>query len=203
LRARLDPAPATDDVVELGGVRAYRYRDLRPEGSQRRLTIFVVPTDAGVATAVCVVARRSCEAIVATAELSGVEAFALPPRDDFAVALRTTMHALNVSRRRERAQLGEAGTAKGQAREATDLSVVYADAARDFGRLPSGPAEKAAADKVAAGAADLERAYRRLAAAARAERAARYRDARAAIHTLERHLARRIERFGALGYKVG
>src|SRR5687768_10395014 len=47
---RLGDEPPRDDAVRLGELDAYRYSNLRPEGFDGRLTVYVAPTTAGVAT---------------------------------------------------------------------------------------------------------------------------------------------------------
>ena len=91
--------------MKVGELQAYRYQDLRPEGSDGRLTLYVTPTTEGVAT----VARsspgsasgflRSCETWLQDLLING-EAFPLGTDEKYVGRLDETIDRLNADRSR-------------------------------------------------------------------------------------------------------
>ena len=73
-RRRLDRQPRTDDAVRVGDLEGYRYRNLRVSGFDDVLTMYVIPTSAGVATLAChsptenaTAFEKDCERVAASA----------------------------------------------------------------------------------------------------------------------------------------
>ena len=65
--------------MQLGSLQSYRYRELQPNGFDRSLTLYTVPTSAGVATVACYRGSgtassfaRQCEGVATTLELNGL-----------------------------------------------------------------------------------------------------------------------------------
>ena len=75
----LGTPPATDDRVSLGGHEAVRYRDLRPNGFDRPLTVYVVPLREGAAAVACYGAQEGCDQTAASLKLEGHEALPVGP----------------------------------------------------------------------------------------------------------------------------
>ncbi len=103
----LDEAPPRDDAVKLGQIEAYRYEDLKPEGFDGRLTLYVAPTTDGVATVACTAAGNgaaeflpACEEVATGLQLVNGEAFALGADEDYLAQLDNTMDGLNSAARR-------------------------------------------------------------------------------------------------------
>jgi hypothetical protein len=78
--------PRARVVLSTAGLAAWRYRHLRPSGSDRPLTVYTVPTTAGVVTVVCVppsagdgAFSRACASIAGTLRIRGARAYALGP----------------------------------------------------------------------------------------------------------------------------
>jgi hypothetical protein len=170
---RLDSAPARDDAVRLGDLEAYRYRNLRPEGFDDRLTVYVAPTTAGVATVTCAsTAGRAaaflpaCENVASGLELIRGKAFALGPDDRYLAKLDETFARLNRDRTRGVATLRRAKTQAGQARAADGISGAYRRAGRSLRGISVSPAVGAAHASVRNALARTGAAYARLGAAA-------------------------------------
>jgi hypothetical protein len=207
---RLPAAPGRDDRVRLGRLTAYRYAHLDIHGLDRPLTVYVVPTTAGVATVACIGAAdasatgNACERIAGSASLMRGRPFGLGPDRAYAKRLNAAMARLNRSRSSLGGRLAAARSRSGQARRAGDLAAAYAVASRTLARSRAAvsPAARRRHDAVATAVRRGERAYRSLAAAARRGQAARYRAARRDVARADRALAGALASLRPLGYVV-
>jgi Protein kinase domain len=170
----LGDEPPRDDAVRLGELDAYRYRNLRPEGFDGPLTLYVAPTTAGVATVACSATAASaetflpeCEDVAGGLKLVQGEAFALGPDEDYLAKLDSTMERLNSDRERGSKALRSAKSQGGQAKAAASLTQAYGRARRSLRGDPVSPAVRGAAASVQAALARTQAAYARLAVAAR------------------------------------
>jgi hypothetical protein len=171
---RLSKEPARDDAVRLGELDAYRYRDLRPEGFNGPLTLYVAPTTAGVATVACSATAASadtflpeCEDVAGGLKLVQGDAFALGADKDYLAKLDSAMKRLNADRERGSSALRKAKTPDGQGKAAASLSQAYGRARRALRGDPVSPAVRDAAASVQSALARTQAAYGRLAVAAR------------------------------------
>jgi serine/threonine protein kinase len=169
-------------AVRLGSrpIAAYRYDDLRPIGFGRAVTVFVVPTGAGVAAVECVAGAGSAAPLAHgcadSADSLSVRAATFPvgPSRAFARTVNARLSRLQASLRRDRAryQAARTPTAQGAAgrrlRADYDRSVVSLRA----GRLS--PADQALSGELVVALARAARAYGRLAGAASAGHANAY-----------------------------
>lgn len=210
LLERLDEPPATDDAVRLGEFEAYRYEDLEPEGLDGSLTLYVLPTDKGVATVACVAdgagaeaALADCESIATTLELRDAEALPLGPSQQYADSLNGAMSRLNTARAAGTATLRQARTPDGQSRAAGNLQRGYREAAQAMDNAPAGPREADANAAIVSALAATADAYERLASAARGGDRGRYNSARSAANRGERRVRQAVNSLGRLGYDVG
>ena len=120
-------------VVKLGGgVSAYRYGDLRPIGLGRSLTVFVAPTDAGVATIACVepaaadaAFAKACEQAARSVTLEDADAFPLGPSSDYGEAVDDALGTLGKTLARERKAMRAAKTPKGEGKAAKAIAGAY------------------------------------------------------------------------------
>ena len=171
---RLGEAPARDDAVRLGDLAAYRYRDLRPDGFNGRLTVYVAPTTAGVATVACTATAGSaqsflpaCEDVAGGLKLTEGEAFALGADKDYLAKVDKAFERLNSDRARQVRALRQAKTQDGQAKAAASLSQSYLRAGRSLGGDPVSPAVRDAAASLRTALARAAAAYQRLSLAAK------------------------------------
>jgi len=171
--SRLPEEPARDDPVKLGSLEAYRYQDLRPEGYEGRLTVYVAPTSAGVATVACASSVAGaeaflpdCEEVAGNLKLVGGQAFPLGPDEKYLTALGKAMDKLNSGRKRDTAKLRKARKRAGQADAAGALAADYRRARKSLEGLSVNPAALDAAAQVRAALSKSERAYEDLAKAA-------------------------------------
>jgi hypothetical protein len=170
----LGEEPARDDAVRLGDLDAYRYPNLRPEGFDGPLTLYVAPTTAGVATVACSATAASaetflpeCEDVAGGLKLVQGEAFALGADKDYLAKLDSAMERLNSDRESGSKALRNAKSRSAQAKAAASLAQAYGRARSSLRGDPVSPAVQGAAASVQAALAKTQAAYTRLAAAAR------------------------------------
>ena len=208
LERRLSGDPE-GEPVRIGELEAYRYEGLRPRGSSGALTLYVVPTSGGVATAACRAESAAatdflarCEEVAATLELSGVEPLALGPSEDYARTLNGALRKLDGARRSQGAKLRNADTPPDQAEAAEALSRAYGAAARTLADAPAGPAERGTNVAIVSSTRRLRQEYARLATAAEDSDGDAYGSASKAIENGEKRLARSLDALSRLGYEV-
>src|ERR671910_2128292 len=132
----LGGAPPKGDAVELGEVQAYRYKDLAPKGYPNQLTIYAVPSTAGVATVACSAGGsqaasffEECERVASTLVVSGdAKTFALGVPEDYANGLNAAIGKLENDRKAAVAKLKSAKTPDAQASAARQAAAAYAAA---------------------------------------------------------------------------
>ncbi len=171
--------------MRLGDLDAYRYRNLRPEGFDGPLTLYVAPTTAGVATVACSATAASaetflpeCEDVAGGLKLVQGEAFALGADKDYLAKLDSAMERLNSDRESGSKALRDAKNRSGQAKAAASLAQSYGRARSSLRGDPVSPAVQGAAASVQAALAKTQAAYTRLAAAARSGNEGAYAAAR-------------------------
>jgi hypothetical protein len=203
------PNEPEGEPVRLGETEALRYTDLRPRGYRDPVTLYAVPTNDGVATAVCSAATGApsdflptCEQIAATLELSGVKPVPLGPSADYARAVGDALGPLNEARQSQGADLNEADTPAEQARAAQALARAYGVAAGAVGDAPAGPAESDANGAMMSALRQLEDAYGRLADAAEAGDSGSYTGASNDVSAAEKRLQRSLNELESLGYAL-
>jgi hypothetical protein len=205
LLERLDEPPATNDAVQLGDYEAYRYRNIEPEGADDPVTLYVVPSTAGVAAIACVgtpAAQRECEEVAGSIELRNAEAVDLGPSQEYADALNAAMSRLNTARAAGRSTLRGAQRPAGQARAAGNLRQAYRQAAQALQDAPAGPAASGANAAIVSALSDTADAYERLASAANRGNRGAYSSARQAVTRGEQRIQRAIQGLRDLGYSV-
>jgi hypothetical protein len=204
----LPSVPTRPDPVRLGSSVAQRYPGLKPRGRGLRVTAYVVPNSAGVATLACTATVASapaflprCEKVVGTLALHGVTAQSLAPSAKYARQLGAVSGGLNRDRNKGRARL-RAKRPADQARAAGMLASGFAAAARRMGKIHAPAAAARAHALVVSGSRRASRAYTRMRSAVRGGRRGRYRaavrDAKAAEATVQRGFAS----LRPLGYSV-
>ena len=206
--ASLEEPPRAGDRVRLGKVEALRYEGLEPKGfGGRALTVFAVPTSAGVATIACFAPpgggaafRADCERVAGTLEVEGETAFPLGADKKYAAGLSGVIGDLDKRRKAGRAALAAARTPAAQAKAANALADAAARARSDLRGLESSPAVAPAQAGIERALGNAATAYRRL---ARARTPAAFRRATAAVTRAERAVAAQFARLEPLGYAAG
>jgi hypothetical protein len=201
--ARLDREPATTDRVKLGALKAYRFRDLRPRGLARGLTLFVAPTSVGVASVACIGEDSGdCERMAGSLRLLKGRALPLGPSAGYAKTLAAEVRRLDSRRTAARRDLAAASTPAGQASAADRLSSAFKDAADRLARATPGPADKAVNTAIVSALRVGRTAYAAMAEAARASDAAGFAAAGADARSAESRLRAALRRLKDLGYRL-
>jgi hypothetical protein len=206
---QLEEPPGAPDRVRLGDFQAYRYTGLRPRGSDGPLTVYAVPTSAGVLAIACrppaaggETFMRDCERAATTLKSSGAEPVALGANERYAAAVTAAVRRLDRARRTGRGQLADARTPGRQANAAGSLASAYAGAERALRRLEPTPADADAHRALVAAVADTKVGYERLRTAADRNRRAAYAAAARRVRAGEREIGRALNGFTELGYVV-
>jgi predicted Ser/Thr protein kinase len=187
---RTADSPPARKAVRLSGqsLQAWRYAGLRPVGSNRALTVYAVPTSAGVATVVCAVPPSlaaslapQCDAIAGSLRLRSSTPYPIGASTSYASALNSTIGNLDQTSKAQEEGLQAAQTLAGQAAAAQALARSYSAAARALVALQLSPADGAANATLVGALRRTAAAYRTAARAARAGNADGYRTASAGI----------------------
>jgi hypothetical protein len=195
------------EAVRLGSLAGFRYRDLRHRRLLGSLTVYAVPTTAGVATIACLAPRpeapalERCESVATTLALRGADPLPLGPNRRYAAAVNTALTSLETQRSEGRRALSEAGTPAAQARAADQLAAAYRAAAAGLGRAAPGPIEEPYHRSIAAAVDRAAGGYAALAEAARAHRRLDYDRAAAQVARAEDALDRAVRALERIGYK--
>jgi|GEM_PF-6541554 len=211
------PHPPQGEAVRLGGKEFYRYRNLRPTGSNVSETIYALPTTADTLLGVCIPPQGNtslaiaaskrvladCERILGSLTLISGSALPLGPNPRYATALGHAIAALNRSRSSAGSQLAGAKTAAGQARAAALLASANARAAAAVRATKPGALERSANSAIEASLARLARDYLTLAGAARNEDSRGFDRARQTIAKEGAAFTGALMALRTLGYRIG
>jgi hypothetical protein len=215
LLAALGGAPSTVPArtrvtLQTQELRAWRYRRLRPLGSVRELTAYVVPTDAGVATVACVappggaaLPAGRCEAIASTLQLRKARPYPVGPSEAYAASLTTIMGSLRTAADADRHKLATAATWSGRASAAKALAADHRGAARRVGALALSPADHTANQTLVGALQRAGRAYAAVAKAARKRRVAALTAAATKAQAAEKGIDAALAGLRAAGYTAG
>jgi hypothetical protein len=133
--------PPKPDAVKLGDLQAYRYRDVKPQGSGNAYTIYAAPTTAGVATIACsgqsASFQQECERVASTLTLTGAKSYPLGVPPDYAQGLNAALGKLTSGRNAALARMRAAKKPVAQAAAARQAAAAYGAAARSHpGSVP-------------------------------------------------------------------
>lgn len=197
------------EQVALGSLHAYRYTGVVVRGVADPLTVYVVPTSAGVATVACSVSagfpqgfQTRCGRVAATLALVGASAYALGPSAGYAKLLSSAFDQLRAALAKPTAALRAAGTPSAQASAATQLAQAYTHASAQLNRAGIDPQVREANTAVVAALNGLAGDYSRAATAAKAGSSASYGSAEAKISRDSTALSAAIRALSVLGYKT-
>ncbi len=138
LLAAVDGRP-DPETIELNGLAAYRYDDLKPRGATAGLRVYTVLTTTGVATIACGAsasaaagAAAQCDDIAKTLKLTSAKGLPLTPTEDYAAILKKTFATLDRSVKSLNARIVKARTVKGQAAAVRRIVQAYDTAAKSL-----------------------------------------------------------------------
>jgi serine/threonine protein kinase len=189
------------------GLEAWRYAGLRPVGTTRQLTVYTVPTSAGVATVTCAVPSgqanalaQQCDAIAGTLRLRTATPYPVGPSDAYASTLNGTIGNLQQNANSQTTALESADSLSAQAAAASTLASTYAAAAAQLAALDLSPADQQANGALVKALRRAAVAYRTAARAATAGDADSYRAASAAVPPAMAQVNAALAGVGAAGY---
>ncbi len=188
-------------------LQAWRYANLQPLGADRALTVYTVPTSAGVATVACAAPpdqreafTAQCDAIAATLQLRSATPYPIGPSNAYASSLNGTIGSLQQETTPAEQSLVGSQTLAGQAAAARSLAGAYAAAAAQLGGLNLSPADTSANARLVSALRAAARAYRKAAHAATAGNPDAYRAASAAIPAAKARVNSALAGVRAAGY---
>ena len=201
-RRRLGSQPAQDERVSLGALTGYRYSDLRVEGVDKPVTLYVAPATDGVATIACVqgfVGADKCGEVAASLKVAG-DPVPLGPEKRYASALNKLLGSLDAERRSGRAELARAKTRRAQAQAAGKLAASYRAAAEQLRKTAAPREAREAHARLVAAVGVAAAAHARMATAARAGRSAAFSRAARRAAAAERAVNQAVASLAPLGY---
>jgi hypothetical protein len=196
------------EAVRTGALEGFRYRGLRHRQVPGELTVYAVPTTAGVATTACLAPRGAdealarCEAVATTLSLREGEQLPLGPNQRYAAAMNTALAALEAQRVSGLRELREARAPAGQGRAAEHLAHAFRGTAAGLAGASPGPLEQGIHRSVATALSRAADGYGALAEAAREGRRTAYDRAAAKVARAEEALDVAVLALERLGYRV-
>jgi hypothetical protein len=204
------PKLTEPETVRLGGLTFRRYRDLEPTREAKTTEVaYVLPTTAGVVSALCTVPRHSptpvnvdCERILGSLKLTTATALPLGPIPAYASALRNAVTRLDGESVAGGLQLSHAKTAAAQAAAAKRLARADEQALAALRRAIPGPAERVSNASLLAALTSTANAYASMAAGARGENAVLFDQGRKGVAAGTAAVAAVLRQFSKLGYGI-
>jgi hypothetical protein len=195
--------------VQIGGgdVQALRYDNLKPSGFDRSVTVYAVPTSAGVATLACLAPAASaaafkpeCDGIANTLELKAGDPFPIGPSKAYADAVGKAVADVGRAVKSGSAKIKSAKTPGDQAAGARSISDAYDKAAKSLAGLELSPADRGANARLVKAFQGASAAYGRAASAASKKDRGAFSQAGKAVAAAEKEVAGAIEGLKAAGY---
>jgi hypothetical protein len=194
--------PAKEAMQVGDGLQAYRYRNLHLKGFARPVTVYAVPTSAGVATLACLGAAATCDGSANTMQLVSAKSFPVGPSQDYAKGVGAALKTLSGAVKSGQGKLGSAKTPKAQAVAARGLSAAYAGAARKLAGLTLSPADTLANAQLVAGLKATAAAYAKAAQAAGHKNRGAFAKARGAVAAGQQKVSKALTGLKNAGYAV-
>src|SRR4051794_22033811 len=127
------------EPVQLGDLKAYRYTGLKPKNYPQDLTVYTVPTDAGVATVACSASAAQaqsflpeCERSASTLTLSGTKATELGIPASYVKSVNSAITTMESKRSAAVKKMKSAKSPSAQASAAREAAAAYSAAAKSI-----------------------------------------------------------------------
>ena len=199
-KKQLSGPPPKGEPVHLGTVQAYRYAGLNPKNYPQELTVYAVPTDAGVATVACSARAADagtflpqCESAASTLTLSSAKPLDLGVPQSYAKAVNNTIKKLETQRATALKKLKAAKTPAAQASAARQAAAAYAGAARTLASQRGGPQVAAANAAIVAALRQGAAGYTQMASGAAGNNAGRYKTGGATVKKADAALQKALK----------
>ena len=209
LNSRLTASPPSRERVRIGTHKGYRFPSLQVKGFPGPVTLYAIPTTAGVTTLTCyglaaqTEAGTACEQIVGTVSLRRGTTGPIGPDRAFSTTLTGVMNDLNKARDEHRRTISEATTAAAVAKEAHSIAAAYATSEKAIQATRVSPEAVPARRSVAEAIQATRKEYTALAAAADKPSSADFSAASHRVRVAERQLQTALSELQPAGYKVG
>ena len=195
------------EPIKVGELDARRFNTLPLRGTDAELTVYAVPTSAGVATVACYAPPEDaiadeCGATATTLQVRRGRPFSLTPDPDYGAAVNRVIRDLQKTRRLLRQRLGKATTRYQQHTAAGQLRTAFTRAADRVERVRPRAAEADAHARIIRALRNGATVYRRLQRAAQAGDAAAYEQARQQIGPREGDFQGALDALKPLGYTI-
>ena len=196
----LGGSPPKGDAVEIGDLQAYRYKDLAPKGYPNQLTIYAIPSTAGVATVACSAGGsqaasffEECERVASTLTLSGdAKPYPLGVPDDYAKGLNGAIEKLQGDLKAATGKLKSAKTPDAQASAARQAAAAYGAAIKSHPKdVPPQVGDADAA--ILAAMRDAQKGWSTVASGASSEDAGKYRSGEKQVKKAEAALSKALK----------
>jgi hypothetical protein len=207
----LGGVPKRGGAVRIGSddLQAYRYDNLKPSGFDRAVTVYAVPTTAGVATLACLAPAASsaafkadCDGIANTLGLTGGDPFPVGPSKAYADAVGKALGDVGAARKSGQAKLSSAKKPADQGAAARSISGAYDKAAKSLAGLELSPADRGANTRLVKALEGAAAGYAKAASAAAKKDKAGFAKAGKTIATAEKEVAGALAGLKAAGYGV-
>jgi hypothetical protein len=209
-RSKVQGSLPAATAVTFGGLQAYLYSDLHVSGLSAPVTVYAVPTSAGVATIACWGTVRltpsfatQCSQVTATLRLLNASSFPVGPSGSYAKLLTNAFKTLNSATSGPLGQLKSATTPSGQSSAASRVASAYAAAASTLGRAAVSPRDRDAHNALVSALKQLSTGYSNAASAAASGSGSAYSRAGKQINAGSAALSNALHQLAGLGYKVG
>jgi TIR domain len=196
------------ETVKVGPLIAYRYREVKPQGSGVVETVYAIPTTAGILIGLCplgVVPRSSegvCEQILGSLKLLSGKLLRPGPRPTYADAIRDALTRLNAERAMLDRQFAKTTSADAQASVASRIASMYQRAAGEARSADPGPVESRANRLITVALSSMAHDYYRVADAAQHRDMREFQKGRAGASNDAWRIAQGVRQLANAGYDV-
>jgi hypothetical protein len=189
-------------------LEAFRYENLEPAGSSRRVTVYAVPTSEGVATVACLAPpadaeafKPECEGIANTLQITSGKPFPVGPDPEYAKLLDSTFGRLDRQVANGRKEIARKGAQfRAQAAAARDVQAAYNDAAKRLRQAEVSPTNTFINGEIVKRLQASAAAWKSAAAAASKKQKLKFDAASNRIEREQRQLDRTLQQLEAIGY---
>jgi hypothetical protein len=188
------------EPVQLGDLKAYRYTGLKPKNYPQDLTVYTVPTDAGVATVACSASAAQaqsflpeCERAASTLTLSGTKATELGIPASYVKSVNGAITAMQSKRAAALKKLKSAKTPGAQASAARQAAAAYAGAARTIAGQKVPPQVSAINTAILAALHQGAAGYTQMAAGSAGNNSSRYKGGQSQVKKADKLLQKSLK----------
>jgi hypothetical protein len=204
-----EPPSSPDAAVQIGdsGLQAYRYDGLKPNGFDREVTVYAVPTSAGVATLACLskdvsAMATTCDQIANSMTLSDGKPVPVGPSKAYARPVSKAMSTLGKADKSGLSKLKSAKTPQAQAAATRSLSNAYDKAAKSVAKIDANPQDGSLQTQLVRALRQTGAAYDKAAKAAARKSKSGFAGANGDIGSGRKAVADALARMKAAGYDV-